>query len=130
MTESPRDGLLVRTRPSAHGVADEVGAHAQCRFTHLLRVAVHLVILPTVAEVAFVVVETDQPALHEQPKPTGGQVVVLVDFGQALGKVKLLVINRMVKRHFNPLQIRKHLGHRRADKGIHPVVVADVEEAT
>ena len=102
----------------------------QSRFTHLLRVTVHLVILPTVAEVAFVVVKTNQSPLHKQPKPSRGQIVVLVDFGQALGKIKLLVINRMVKGHFNPLQIGKHLGHRRPDKGIHPVVVADVEEAT
>ena len=90
----------------------------------------HLVVLPSVTEVAFVVVETDQPPLHEQPKPSRWQIVVLVDFGQALGKIKLLVIHRMVKGHFNPLQIGKHLGHRRTDKGIHPVVVADVEETT
>ena len=95
---------------------------------HVFRIAVHLVIFPAVAEVAFVVVKTDQPPLVKQAKPTRRQVVVLVDFGQPLGEVKLLVVDRMVERHLHPFHVGKDLGHRGAHVHVHAVIVADVKE--
>ena len=89
-----------------------------------------LVILPPIAEVAFVVVETDQAPLHEQPKPARRQVVVFMDFGQAIREIKSLVVDGVVERHLHPFLVWEDLGHGGADKRIHAVVVANVQKAT
>ena len=59
----------------------EVGPHLQGPLPDFLRVAVHLVVFPSIPQIGFVIVKHYEPAFVEQTQPLRRQVVVLVDLG-------------------------------------------------
>lgn len=109
-------------------VADEIGAHLEGLESHLFGVFVNGLVLPAVAEVAFEGVEADEASFPEDAKALSGPILVLVDFGEAVFKIKSLVVNLVFEGQFDKLGFGEDLFHGGTDVGIHAVVVVDVEE--
>lgn len=78
-------------------IANYVFAHFQSAQSCLLAVVVHILVLPTVAEVAFPGKETHKTTFPNKSEAFGGLVVVFVYFWQAIGKVVFLMIDGMVE---------------------------------
>jgi hypothetical protein len=63
----------------------------------LRRIAVHLEILPAIAEIALIGVVDGQPPVDEDAEALGGLAVVLVDLGNPLGEIVHQVVDRVVQ---------------------------------
>ena len=72
-------------------VLQDVFAHAEGFLACGLAVVVDVGVFPAVAEVAFPGEEADEASVVEEAVGARGQVVVLVNLGEAVGEVVFLV---------------------------------------
>ena len=86
-------------------------------------------VVPTVAEVGFVIVKTDEASLVDEAEALRRLAVVLVNFGQAVFEFELLVVNGVAEWQFHKVELGEHLFHGRAHEGIEAVVVVEDQEA-
>jgi hypothetical protein len=90
---------------------------------------VNIRVFPAIPKIAFIGIETNQPAFVNQSETLGGLIVVLVDLGQAILEVILLVINGMIKGKFHEIEFRKHFFHLGPDIRIQAVIIVDVKKS-
>ena len=109
-------------------VLQDVFAHLEGLLAGGLAVVVHVGVFPAVAEVALPAEEAYQPPLPDEAVAARGQVVVLVDFGQAVGEMVFLVVDGVGERQFNEVEFGEHLFHLRDDEVFEAVVVVDMEK--
>ena len=86
-------------------------------------------VLPAVAKVALVAEEADEPAIDKQTETLRRQVVVLVNFGQAVVEMVCGVVNEVTERQFHKLLVGEHLLHFAAHIMLNAIVVVDVQKA-
>ena len=110
-------------------VLQDVFAHLEGFLAGGLAVVVHVGVFPAVAEVALPAEEAYQPPLPDEAVAAWGQVVVLMDFGQAVGEMVFLVVDGVGEGQFDKVELGEHLFHLRDDEVFEAVVVVDVEEA-
>ena len=110
-------------------VLEDVEPHAEGFLAGGLAVVVYVGVFPAVAEVALPGEEADEAAFPDEAVAAGGQVVVLVDFGQAVGEVVFLVVDGVGEGEFDKVEFGKDLLHGGDDEGLDAIVVVDMEEA-
>ena len=111
------------------GVADDVAAHLQGAESGGGAVAVHFGIFPAVAEVTFPGEEADEATFPDEAVALWGEVVVLVDFGQAIGELVVLMIDGVGEWELYKVEFGEDSFHLWDDELAEAVVIVDVEEA-
>ena len=117
------------TRSVGEDVLQDVFAHAEGFLACGLAVVVDVGVFPAVAEVAFPGEEADEASVVEEAVGARGQVVVLVDFGEAVGEVVFLVEDGVAGWQFDKFEFGEYQLHLREDILFDAVVVVDVEES-
>ena len=69
----------------------------------------YVLILPAVAQVGLVGVEHDQAFAFEKSQGLGAFAVVLVNFGQAIGKLEMTVKNAVMRWYTRSFRVSKEL---------------------
>ena len=111
-------------------IAEDVRAHFQGFLAGFLRVVMHTLVFPTVAEVTLVGEDAHYASFIYQSEKLGRLVVVFVDFWQAIREGIRLRENLMRIRQLHEIQFGKHLFHLRLNVLAYAVVVVNVEETT
>ena len=91
---------------------------------------VHTLVFPTVAKVAFVSEDANDPTFINQGKELRWFVVVLVNLRQAVWEGIRLLEDLMRIGQFHKIQFGEYLFHLRLDVLPDAVVVVDVQETT
>jgi len=68
------------------------------------RVAVHFKVFPAITKIGFKAIKYYQPAFVYQAIAFRWFVVVFMNFGQTVGKVEFLMINRVIEGQINQFQ--------------------------
>src|SRR5690606_4624613 len=89
----------------------DVHAHAQGGLADFGRILVHLGILPSVSQIAFMAIEYHGPALFGDPVRGGALAVVLVHLGQPARKSVMRAVHRMPGRKRGKRMVRKQGFH-------------------
>src|ERR1700743_1238938 len=84
---------LWRYRVIGEHILYEVGAHLQCCLVFFRWVAVYVKIFPAIAEVGFVAVKAYKTAFVYKPVTFWWLAIMLMYLGEAVRKIKFLVIN-------------------------------------
>src|SRR2546430_7976577 len=128
----PRSTLFPYTTlfRSAHGVREEIDAHAQRGLVQFWGVVVDLGVLPPVAQVRLIGIVYDQTVTQKNAEALRRQAVMLVDLGEALRELIRYVIDGVCQRDFNEGVVRKDAGDLASERLVHSVVVVRVEEPT
>ena len=91
---------------------------------------VNPLVLPAVAKIALVGENAHDSAFINQGEKLRCFAIMLMGFGQAVGKRIRLLENIMGERQFHEIQLGKHLFHLWFDVLTDAIVVIDVKEAT
>src|SRR5690606_33847498 len=86
-------------------------------------------VFPSVAKIRFVRIIEDKTSFIDQTKTLGWLTVMFMYFGYAVWEIKLLMVDRMIKRYFNQFKFRKNFLEFNTSSFIQDRVVIDMQEA-
>ena len=79
----------------------DVCTHLERFGSYFLRISMHGLIFPAIAQVGFIRIEQQKSSLMNNAKALRWFSIMLMDFGQAFRKRKCLVVDWMVKWQFS-----------------------------